>query len=34
MPNLVEQFRAEVGFLWGPKCPPPHRVTSTQKHPA
>ena len=33
MPNLVEQFRAEVGFLWGGKNPPP-RVTRTQKYPA
>ena len=33
MPNLVEKFKAEVGFLWGAKKPPPH-VTRTQIYPA
>ena len=33
MPNLVEKFRAEVGFLWGPKSPLPPRVTRTQNTP-
>ena len=35
MPNLVEKFRAEVGFLWGAKSPPPSpQVTRTQIYPA
>ena len=32
MPNLVEKFRAEVGFLWGGAKKLPG-ITRTQKYP-
>ena len=35
MPNLVEKFRAEVGFLWGGRgVKSPSHVTRTQIYPA
>ena len=30
MPNLVEKFGAEVGFLWGGQKAPPRCITRTQ----